>query len=66
MIRWFAVILLWAIAAAFAGSDVLCVMALVHHRKDPEFRVVLSVVVMIFAVFAAGAAYAALAVGRCL
>ena len=66
VIMWAVTVLLWVIAGAFAVSDGLIVLALFHHRKDREFVLILGVVTVVFAVFAAGAAYGALAVGRCL
>ena len=66
VIAWVVTIFLWMIAAAFAVSDGLILLALIHHRKDREFVLVLGVVMVLFAMFAAGAAYGALAVGRCL
>ena len=66
VIQWAVTIFLWLVAAAFSVSDFLCVLALIHRRRDQEFALVFGVVILIFAMFAAMAAYAALAAGRCL
>ena len=66
IIEYITVVLLWIVAVAFMASDVLCMLALFHHRKDREFVLIFAVVVVMFALFGAGAAYAAIAVGRCL
>ena len=65
ILAWVTVGILWLIAAAFAVSDILCLLGVIHHfRKDPELAAVYVVVVIIFAVFSVGAAWSALAVGR--
>ena len=66
VIEWVVVIFLWIVAAAFTISDLLCVLALFHNRKDREFLLVIGTVVIVFAMFAACAVYGALRVGRCL
>ena len=66
VIAWAVTIFLWVIAAAFAVSNVLILLALIHHRKDMEFVLILGVVFVVFAIFAAGAACGALAAGRTL
>ena len=64
---WFSVIVLWIIAAAFAVSDILFILAVIYHfRKDRELTAIYAVVIPIFGIFSAGSAYAALAVWRCL
>ena len=64
---WFLVVVLWIIAGAFAVSDILCLLALVHRdEKDRNWTIAWAVVVLVFAMLGAGSAYAALAVGRCL
>ena len=67
VLAWMTVGILWMLAAAFAVSDVLCILAAVFHfRKEPELAAIYVMVVLVFTIFSAGAAYAALAVGRCL
>ena len=66
VLAWAVTIFLWVIAVAFAASDSLILLALIHHRKDMEFVLILGVVFVAFAILAAGAACGALAVGRCL
>ena len=66
IIEWAAVVFLWIVAASFTISDLLCVLALFHNRKDREFLLVIGTVVIVFAMFAACAVYGALRVGRCL
>ena len=66
VIEWAAVIMLWLVAVAFVGSDILCILAMIHHRKDREMLVVFAGVTLMFAMIGAGAVYAALMVGRCL
>ena len=61
-----AVVLLWILAASFAGSGLMCFLAVTHHWEDREFSVVFAAVAVIFAIFSAAAVYAALAVGRSL
>ena len=64
---WFAVIILWIFAGAFAVSDILCLLALVHRDKNDRYwTIAWAVVVLVFAMLGAGFVYAALAVGRCL
>ena len=65
VLGWFGVAVLWIIAAAFAFSDVLCILALAHHaRRDPELVIVYAVVILMFTVFGVAAAYVALSIGR--
>lgn len=66
VLAWAVTIFLWVIAVAFAVSNVLILLALIHHRKDMEFVLILGVVFVAFAILAAGAACGALAVGRTL
>lgn len=62
---WFVVVVMWIIAAAFAFSDVLCILALVHHaRRDPELVIVYAVVFLLFTLFGVAAAFVALSIGR--
>lgn len=67
VLGWMAAGILWMIAAAFAVSDILCILAAVFHfKKEPELAAIYGVVILLFAIFSVGAAYAALAVGRSL
>ena len=64
-LRWLIAIFMWIVAGAFMVSDIFCFLALIHHcRREPGLALIYGVVILIFAVLGAGAAYVALSVGR--
>ena len=67
MLGWIAVIVLWIMAGAFAVSDALCVLALVHHaRKDPDFLLAWVIVFLVFAGLGTASAFGAMYLRGCL
>ena len=56
-------IILWIIAISFAASALLFIVGAISHvRMEPEWTAIFGVIGMVMLAFAAGAAYAAMAV----
>ena len=55
---------LWIVAGAFAISDLLVMMALLHFRDDREIRIICFAALVVFAAVCCGVAGAAMNVGR--
>lgn len=64
VIKWATWILMWIMTVAFAWSDVMCMIAIIHYRKDRKFMLTICAFCLAFTVIAAAALYTALSIGR--